>query len=149
MSRRSGFALVAALLSVVLIGALIVGAFLATTEEARVTASESASVHALSAAESAAQESLAGWAAPLADSLAIGQRTAHAVTVDGSVVQMTLARLDSSVFWLVGDAGTAGQSGSGDLPVRRRIGLYLRRVTDSAGHGSFSRFDQRSWSELF
>ena len=148
-SRRAGFALVAALLSVVLIGALIVGAFLATTEEVRVTAGEANALHALNSAESAAQASVTGWAAGQADSLAVGQRVSRTITADGIAVEATLVRLDSSVFWLVGDAGTAGRASGGDLPVRRRIGLYLRRGSDSAGRGFFSRFDDRAWSELF
>lgn len=149
MTGRSGFALIAALLSVVLLGALIVGAFLATTEDLRVTGSESGSLHALSAAESGAQGALTGWAASQADSLAVGQRITRSVSVDGVAVQTTLVRLDSVVFWLVGDAGAGGQSGAGNFAVRRRVGVYLRRVSDSAGRGSFLRFDERAWAELF
>ncbi|MDQ6717233.1 MAG: hypothetical protein M3Z17_02670 [Gemmatimonadota bacterium] len=147
--RRGGFALIAALLCVVVLGALIVGAFLATNEDVRVTGSESLSLHALSVAESAVQTSFTGWAGSQADSLVIGQSVGHTLTMDGIVVQATLVRLDSSVFWLVADAGTAGREGGADQPIRRRIGLYLRRVSDSAGRGSFMRFEERAWSELF
>ncbi len=145
-AARDGFALVAALISVVLIGALIVGAFLATTEEIRVSGGEALSLRAMNSAESAVQTSFTGWASGQSDSLAVGKSVGRTVTADGLAVQTTLVRLDSSVFWLVAESGAVGGSAAG---IRRRVGLFIRRVSDSAGRGSFLRLEERAWSELF
>lgn len=144
-----GFALIGALIAVVLIGALIVGAFLATTEEVRISRNVGMGARALTAAESAAEADLAGWAAADIDSLAITHRVAHSMSIDGLAVTTTLIRLDSSVYWIVADAADGGMAPGAAPSVRRRIGLLLRRVSDSAGKAALLRLEERPWSELF
>jgi type II secretory pathway pseudopilin PulG len=148
-NRRDGFALVAALVAVILLGALIAGAFVATTEESRAALNAELAERSLNAAESAAEGDAAGWASQQADSMVAGQRKARSGTVDGMQVTTTLIRLNADLFLLVGEASGMDHSASGIPSIRRRIGVLLRRVTDSAGHGSLLRLEERAWSELF
>jgi len=147
--RRSGFALVAALACVVLLGALIVGAFVAVTEETRVSATMALGERALDAAESAVEGEIEAWSPSYGDSLAIGDRAVRAVTTGKLPVVTTLIRLDSSLFWIIGDASSSGNSAAEAPLVRRRIAVLVRAVTDSAGKRSISRLEERPWSALF
>jgi hypothetical protein len=148
-ARRGGFALVAALILVVLLGALIAGAFVATTEETRVSASSSLGERGLHAAESAVEGGIGGWVPSQSDSLAIGGRAARTST-DGKIsVTTTLIRLDPTLYWLVAEARVGDESGGAAPTIRRRIGVILRRVSDSAGQTAILRLEERRWSELF
>jgi Tfp pilus assembly protein PilX len=147
--RRSGFALVAALVAVVLVGALIAGAFVATTEESRVSLNAGLAERSLNAAESAAEGDVADWASQQADSLIAGQRKARSWTSDGMQLTTTLIRLNGTLFVLTGEATGVDHSASGVPSIRRRIGILLRRVADSTGRGSLLRLEERAWSELF
>ncbi len=147
--RRRGFALVAAIIIVVLLAALIVGAFIATTEETRISGGVALGERGIEAAETAVERDIAGWGSSQCDSVAIGGRLSRMTSVDGIPVTTTLIRLDSTRYWLIGDAGAGGDlAGRGPL-VHRRIGVWVRRVADSAGRGFLFRFEQRAWSELF
>jgi Tfp pilus assembly protein PilX len=143
--ERRGFALVASLIAVVLLGALIVGTFVAAEEEIRISTAVKSSARALAVAESSAEGDAAGWASAEADSVPTGGRLERTRIVDGFQVTTTLIRLHSSVFWLVADAA----EGTGPATNHRKIGVLLRRVTDSAGHGTLLRLEERAWAELF
>jgi type II secretory pathway pseudopilin PulG len=144
-SKRSGFALVASLIAVVLLGALIAGVFVATTEEIRIAGGIKSSARGLAAAESAVEGDAVGWVNSQADSLQIGSRLERTSTIDGFQVTTTLVRLNASIFWLIGDAA----DGAGAAASHRRVGLLLRRVADSTGRGSLLRLEERAWAELF
>jgi hypothetical protein len=134
---------------VVLLGALIVGAFVATTEETRVSSASSLGERSLYVAESALEEALSGWVTVQSDSLTAGQRVARSST-DGKVTATTtLIRLNGSLYWLISEARAGDASEEGAPSIRRRIGVLLRRVSDSAGQTSILRFEERRWSELF
>ena len=148
-SGRRGFALIASLVTVVLLGALIVGTFLATIEETRVTSGVRAGEGLLDAAESTVETSIGGWVSAQADSVLVGRRTARTSVVGEISVVTTLVRLDSTVYWLVGEATGPSESGTAAAPIRRRVGILLRRVADSTGRRLVLRFEERAWSELF
>ena len=142
---RAGFALMAALLALLLIAALIATAFNATTEETRIGAASADRQHALLSAESAIEIVLEAQTASNADSMAIaGTISRH---VDGLEVPVVVyvTRLDSSLYWLVADAGSASVSAG----VARRIGVLARVRNDSAGSITIDRIQERGWSELF
>jgi type II secretory pathway pseudopilin PulG len=147
--QRDGFALVAALVAVILLGALIAGAFVASTEESRVSLNAELTERSLNAAESAAEGDAAGWAAQQSDSLLVGQRKSRSWTADGMQLTTTLIRLNGTLFLLSGEATGIDHSASGVPMIRRRIGILLRRLADSTGHGSLLRLEERAWSELF
>lgn len=146
---RDGFALVAALVAVILLGALIAGVFVATTEESRVSLNAELAERSLNSAESAAEGDGSGWATQQADSLVVGQRKARTWAADGMQLTTTLIRLNGGLYLLAGEATGMDNSATGVPSIRRRIGILLRRVTDSTGHGSLLRLEERAWSELF
>jgi Tfp pilus assembly protein PilX len=143
--NANGFALPAALLAVLLIAALIAGAFGAVTEETRMAAAAADRQHALLSAESALETIIATQSASPLGSIGVGEtRSRH---VDGLEVPVTVyvTRLDSSLYWLVADAGdTSSRSG-----IARRIGIVARATSGPAGSMVIDRIPERGWSELF
>ena len=129
--------------------ALVVGAFIAANEETRISSDGVLAEHSRNAAEAAAEGGVSAWPASEFDSLAAGERLTRVRTLEGIQSTTTLVRLDSSLFWLFGEAVTAVRSASGAPSIQRRIGLLLRRVSDSTGHPSLLRLEERAWSELF
>ena len=127
MDRR-GFVLATALLVVVLIAALVAGVFFATIEESHIASSGAARELAMSAAESAIEETIGNW----------GDRAGQAIGVSGaelstfSTAEMTVdvivTRLDSTLYSIVADA----RSLSSTSAARRRIGVVVsaRNVAD-------------------
>ena len=77
--------LIVALVAVILLGALIAGAFVATAEESRVSLNAVLAERSLNAAESAAEEDVAGWASQQTDSLIVGQRKARSWSTQWSI----------------------------------------------------------------
>jgi hypothetical protein len=148
-AARNGVALAAALMCVVLLGALIAGAFVAAAEETRMSANSVSDGNALSAAESAAETQLAQWNGRSADSIPIG--SIRSVAVVSAPVQSTtwLIRLDSTVYWVVAEARGSDQVSGHPVAIRQRIGLLIRTVRDSTGLTSVFPLDQRSWALLY
>jgi hypothetical protein len=144
-ARRRGFALAAALLTLLLISALVTGVFFAVTEETRAGAASAERQLALSAAESAVEMTIADrnadWSGPIGASVT---RSA-AVGELGAPVVVHVTRLDSTLYWIVGGA-TAPSRGSG---VSRRIGVAVRVLINSDRSITIDRISERSWSELF
>jgi hypothetical protein len=140
-----GFALPGALLAVLLIAALIAGAFSATTEETRIGAAAADRQTALVSAESAIEvviSALSPWAE---DSIGIGETRKRAIDGLGVPASVYVTRLDSSVYWLVADAGV----GSLNSGVARRIGVVVRAKKGSGHSITIDRIPERGWSELF
>ncbi len=142
---RNGFALVAALLALILIAALVTGVFFAATEETNVGVASAERQLTLSAAESAIEMAIAGWST---DSICpVGGTVTRTAAVGGlgPPVVVYITRLDSALYWIVADA-TAPSRGS---RVSRRIGVVVR-VPASVDHSIIiDRISERSWSELF
>lgn len=140
-----GLALPAALLMVLLIAALIAGAFGAITEETRMAMAAADRQHALLSAESALEIVISEQSASPLDSIALGETRSRRIGgLDVPVVVYT-TRLDSSRYWLVADAGDAS-SRSG---IARRIGVVVRAREGPSGSISIDRISERWWSELF
>lgn len=123
-SRRPGIALLIALVTMSLVGALAAGLLLAAMRERRDGADAIRRVRALAAAESGAAELLAEGAWPAAW-LATPARGAVGVreyrTGDGALDSVRVLRLSLSTF-LVASRGIAGVGAS---QARRRIGVLL------------------------
>ena len=147
--KRRGFALIGALIAVLLLGALIVGALVATTEETRTSGNVRLSERALYAAESAIEEAVPAWAAAQADSIGISQSVSRASGSGDFTVTTTLLRLDSAVYWLVAESAQWGLAETVRPAVRRRVGVLFYRVFDSVGTAVLFRVGERPWSELF
>jgi len=142
---RDGFVLAAALLALMLIAALVAGVLFAATEETRISA---ASVHrqlTLSAAESAIEATIADWQRRFPATSAVGETRSLRSESLGVAVAVYVTRLDSTIYWIVADAGDAlFQSG-----VTRRIGTLVTVKTAPDGSISVDRISERWWSELF
>lgn len=142
---RRGFALAAALLAVMLIGALVGVVVFAATEETRTGSVIAGRETAFRAAESALEITIAGLGASSGDTAGIIGTKSRRLDGLGAPVVVYITRLDSSLFWVVADAG--GEiSLSG---VRRRIGVVVK--TSAGAHRSITigRISDRAWSELF
>ncbi|MFL5467786.1 MAG: hypothetical protein ACJ79N_12015 [Gemmatimonadaceae bacterium] len=145
MRTRRGYVLVAALLAMVLIGALAVAATFATTEDTKAGAAAVARDRALNAAESAIAMVVAQQVGVLP--VSIGITGATSTSVGGLDVPTTvyLTRLDSTVYSIVAEA-VADRSQSG---ARRRIGVWVRAHQRADGSIAIDPIPERPWSELF
>jgi Tfp pilus assembly protein PilX len=144
-AQRKGFALAAALFTLLLISALVTGVFFAVTEETWASSATAERQRALSAAESAVEMTIADWNAEWIDS--IGASVTRSATIEevGAPVAIYVTRLDSTLYWIVGVA-TARSRGLG---VSCRIGVAVRAVNNSDHSITIDRISERSWSELF
>lgn len=142
---RQGFALVAALLAVMLIAALMATVFLAANEETRISAVAAAKQLALSAAESAIERTILDWPGSSVDSLGVGGVRSTTIDGVGTPVALTITRLDSTLYWIVADAGRV----SSGISATRRIGVIARARTSADGSTTVERIEGRWWSELF
>ena len=147
--ERSGIVLPAALICVVLIGALVAGAFIATTEETRMSANAVSDESALDAAETSVENRIAQWDAPFADSLALGTMRMAATSSSQFPSTTWVIRLDSTLFWVVAESRGADQTGGHATTVRQRVAVLVRTAKDSAGATSVFPLDQRAWAALY
>ena len=142
---RKGFALAAALLAVMLIGALVGVVLFAASEETRTGSVIAGRETALRAAESALEITIAGLGASSGDTAGIIGTKSRRLDGLGAPVVVYITRLDSSLFWLVADAdGEISLSG-----VRRRIGVVVKTSAGADRSITIGRISDRAWSELF
>jgi type II secretory pathway pseudopilin PulG len=141
----AGFALPAALLAMLLIAALIAGAFGAVTEETRLAATAAARQHALLGAESAIEIVITTQSAWSGDSISVGESRSQQVDGVEVPVVVYVTRLDSSIYWLVADAGSPALNSG----IARRIGVLVRARNGPAGSMIIDRIPERAWLELF
>lgn len=140
-----GFALPAALLAVLLIAALIAGAFSATTEETRMGAAAAERQLALLSAESTIESTIAELSALPADSIGVGETRSWPVAGLSVPAVVYVTRLDSSLYWIVADAGDHSRSSG----IARRVGVVVRATTGPGHSIAIDRVAERAWSELF
>jgi Tfp pilus assembly protein PilX len=143
--NRQGFALAAALLALMLIAVLVPGVFFAATDETRIGAASAERQFALSAAESAIETTIAGWAATGPGPISIGETRVTGVAWSGTPVQVYVTRLDSALYWIVAEAGTVSSTSG----VTRRIGVVVGAQSAPGGSITIDRISERWWSELF
>ena len=142
---HNGFVLAAALLAIVLIGALVAGALFAATEDTRAGATGVARDVALIAAESAIGKTVSGGLADLPAVIgSAGTTSVHVVGLGGPAV-VYITRLDSALYWIVADvAANHDRSGA-----RRRIGVVVMSVQAPDGSISVDPISEQWWAELF
>ena len=109
-SRRSGFALPVAVFAIVIIGALVAGAFFASTQEFRIGTNTLQQTRALGAAEFGLNQTQATWNSKWNTTMQRGQvQTLTPATSDGSVATVRVTRLNDQAF-LVASEGSSGQA---------------------------------------
>ncbi len=110
ISRRSGFALPVAVFAIVIIGALVAGAFFASTQEFRIGANTIQQTRALGAAEFGVNYTQANWNGRWNSTMQRGQvQTLTPATSDGSVATVRVTRLNDQAF-LIASEGKSGQA---------------------------------------
>jgi len=146
-SLREGFALVAALVAVVLIAVLVTGALFAGTQEARATRMEIADQQVAQYAERAALLRIAAWSCPACDSMRVGAVITTSSTADPpleSTVYVT--RLDSALFLVVGEGRSVV---SGGIHLSRRVSIAVETSRDSLGAVRASRLRGDAWAAAY
>lgn len=142
---REGLALPAVLLALLLVAALIAGVFSATMEEKRIGAAAAERQSALVAAESAIELTIKALSSSVGEPIGVGEtRDRRMEGLDAPAV-VYITRLDSSLYWLVADAG----SSSPNSGIARRIGVLARVISTSEHSITVDRISERAWSELF
>jgi Tfp pilus assembly protein PilX len=143
--RRDGFALPAVLLALLLIAALIAGVFSATTEEKRIAAAAAERQTALVTAESAIEHTITALSSPGEGPITVGETKSRQIEGLDAPAIVYITRLDSSLYWLVADAGGTSPSSG----IARRIGVVVRATNGSEHSITIDRISERAWSELF
>jgi type II secretory pathway pseudopilin PulG len=144
-SNHDGFALVAALLAIVLIGALAAGALLWATEDTRAGATGVARDVALIAAESAIGTAIRDRRADLPGVIGTAGTTSSRIEGLGAPVIVFITRLDSTIYWIVSDvAADSDRSGA-----RRRIGVVVMSLRGPDGSIIIDPISEQWWAELF
>ena len=142
---RDGFALLMALLAALLIAALITGAFSATVEETRIGAAAADRQAALASAESAIELGISGLSSSTDAPMSVGETRQRHIDGFGEPAVVHVTRLDSSLYWIVAEAGSTSSSSG----ISRRIGVVVRASSVSGHSISIDRISERGWSELF
>src|SRR5687768_4723059 len=125
--RRDGFALVVALGAIVVIGALIAGAFWSSMQHYRSTRNSISQERALNAAEFGQSWVLANWSSATAKTLGMGDNVVYTPALPAGLgtADVRMTRLNMSTYWVVSE----GKSGVGEgslLQARARTNLILR-----------------------
>src|SRR3954463_80912 len=142
-ATRHGFALIAALLAVVLIGALVASAMFATTEDTKVGSAGVARDVAPMAAGAAPASAITTDALPT--SIGSAGTTWGATQFGGRSVNVYVTRLDSTIYWFVAEsAADASHSGA-----QRRVGILVAAHSRPDSSISISPISERAWSVLF
>jgi hypothetical protein len=112
--RREGFALAIAMIAIVVIGALIAGAFFTSTQEYRVGRNSLVDQRAYAAAEAGVNEPIQGWIKRLNLSMVNGTTSDSNKLVlgDGSYAVRRITRLNDYTFWVMSDGYAGGTVGS-------------------------------------
>lgn len=144
-SHHEGFVLMAALLAIVLIGALAAGALFAATEDTRAGAAGVGRDVALIAAESAIGITIRDRTPALPAVIGATGTTSARVDASGAPVIVYITRLDSTTYWIVSDV----VANPGRWGARRRIGVVVMSVPGADGSITMDPISERSWAELF
>ncbi|MBA3580194.1 MAG: hypothetical protein H0W42_09445 [Gemmatimonadaceae bacterium] len=138
---RDGFALLLAILAVVVAGALIVATHAAVNLEHLRASATINRQRAFAASEHALWSSIANWDSTN-DLLRPGGSKTATLKSGGDSATITTIRLNQSVYWLTAEA----EAGDPVRRARRRTGVNVRVTPDSAGQ--YASPLPRAWVEL-
>jgi Tfp pilus assembly protein PilX len=145
LSDREGFALVAAVMAVVMIGALVVGVLFATTEDARTGAAGIARDVALNACETAIVMTVTDPEVALPDSIGVAGTLTRRFSGVGTPVIVYITRLDSALYSVVADV----VAGSPNIGSSRRLGVVIKTSTAADHSITIDPISERAWFEVF
>jgi hypothetical protein len=143
-THRAGFALPIAVFAIVIIGALVAGAFFSSTQEFRIGSNTLQQTRALGAAEFGLNQTVANWNSAWNTNMTRGQvQTLTPTTSDGSIARVRVTRLSDQAF-LVNAEGIAGQSRRGaarllvlNIPQLNMLAALTARGATKIGGSSF------------
>ena len=124
--RREGFAMAVAMIAIVVIGALIAGAFFTSTQEYRLGRNSLVDQRAYAAAEAGVTQPIQGWLKQLNLSMLNGA-TASPDTLKingGGYAVRRITRLDDYTFWVTSDGYAGGTTGA--LASHHRVNAIYR-----------------------
>jgi hypothetical protein len=122
--NREGMALAMAMFAIVVIGALIAGAFFASNQDFKIGRNSLVAQRAFSAAEYGLNKTMASWDQTLNLAIKVGKDTNFSYTTgDGGSSQVKATRINDYTYWVVSE-GAAGVGTS--LETRRRTSEVLR-----------------------
>lgn len=123
--RREGFALAVAMVAIVVIGALIAGAFFTSTQEYRVGRNSLMDQRAFSAAETGVTQTLQGWLRANNVTMDIGATRFDTLKINGgSYAVRRLTKVDTATLWLMSDGYAGGTTGP--LASKHRVNAIYR-----------------------
>ncbi len=144
MVERRGFALAAALLAVVLIGALVGGVLFAAAEETKVGAAGTDRAVALYACETAIVQTVTDPGLRLPDSIGVGGTIAGHIAGPGPEIIVYITRVDSATYSIL--AESAAETGSTGA---HRVGVVVRSSIADDHSISIVPISERPWFEVF
>jgi hypothetical protein len=147
MRSRTGFALAAALIAIVLIAAMVTGALFATHQETSATAAEVIDQQAAAYAERSVLLTVAYWACAGCDAMQVGSVIVRSPATDPpleSTVYVT--RLDSALFLVTAEGRIVSSS---TVRARRRISVAVGTSRDSSGVSRAFRVSEQAWSSAY
>ena len=123
-NKREGMALALAMFAIVVIGALIAGAFFASNQDFKIGRNSLVAQRAFSSAEFGLNKTMAGWDQAMNLAVKVGKDTNFTyATGDGGSAAVKITRLNDYTYWVVSE-GSAGVGTS--VETRRRTSQVLR-----------------------
>ncbi len=145
VGTRKGFALAAALLAVLLIGALVAGVLFGITEEAKAGAVGVDREVALDACEAAIAMTITDPGLRLPDSIGIEGTLSSQIGGPGSETIVYITRLDSTTYSILAGSVAELVRSAG----ARRIGVVVRSSIGADGSVTIDPISERPWFEVF
>ena len=142
--ERRGFVLASALLVVVLVAALIAGVFFAAMEEGHIANAIAARELALTAAESAIEQTIGGREGTSDQAIGVSSAKFSTISQADVSVDVTITRLDSTLYSIVAQA----RSLSSTNEATRRIGVVISSQNSVDHSILIDPITERWWSEL-
>jgi hypothetical protein len=143
--EQKGFALAAALLAVVLIGALVGGVLFATTEETRMGAAGGDREVVLNASEAAIALTITDSGLRLPDSIGVEGAISKSAGGPGPEIIVYITRLDSTTYSVLAESVPESGSGGG----AHRVGVVVRSSIADDHSISIVPISERAWFEVF
>ncbi|HKO14649.1 MAG TPA: hypothetical protein VJU87_00320 [Gemmatimonadaceae bacterium] len=123
--RRRGVALALALAAIVVIGALIAGAFYSSNNQYRLTRTSGNEPRALAAAELGLNSVITSWTSARTNAIRVGASDSLADTTlaGGTTLKRRWRKLSPTMFWVLATASSDG--GNGQLPSQRSLSAVM------------------------
>ncbi|NUQ20672.1 MAG: hypothetical protein HOQ09_06895 [Gemmatimonadaceae bacterium] len=132
-NNREGMALAMAMFAIVVIGALIAGAFFASTQDFRIGRNSLVAQRAFTAAEFGLNKTMANWDQTLNIKFAVGKDTTFNYAVgDGGTASVRTTRINDYTYWFVSE-GSAGVNTP--IETRRRTSMVMRLAYPAVKYG--------------